>query len=108
MIMGGKAAIVALQAILPGQFSTFATVTEINWYGQGQETYGRIKMLDVANRHLQLTYSQRYRQLTVDGRQRAAFPDLIITLGILGTPLTGGEVFMGQDLYLMVVPQTVA
>ena len=99
---GGEDTVAALQSILPTQFSTFATATEINWHGQGQEAYGHIQIRDVANRPLQLTYGQRYRKLTLDGKQIAAFPDIIITLGILGTPLTGEEVFMGQDLYLMV------
>ena len=99
---GGEGVVAALQTSLPIQFSTFATVTEISWHEQGQDTYGHISMLDDANRHLQLTYNQRYTQLIVDGQQIAVFPDLIITLGILGTPLTGEEVFMGQDLYLLV------
>lgn len=61
-----------------------------------------IELRDVENRNLSLTYSQRYLELAENGRQTAAFPDLIVTLGILGTPLTGEEVFIGQDLYLMV------
>ncbi len=99
---GGGVTVKALQDILSCQFSTFATVTEISWHGQGQDTSGHIEMRDVDNRHLELMYNQRYRELTVDGRRTAAFPDLIITLGILGTPLTGEEVFIGQDLYLIV------
>ncbi|WP_420628941.1 DUF917 family protein [Candidatus Leptofilum sp.] len=102
---GGEDTIVALQTILPTQFSTFASVTEISWHGQGQEAYGLIHMRDVANRQLQLTYGQRYTKLSVDNKKIAAFPDLIITLGTLGTPLTGEEVFLGQDLYLIVARQ---
>jgi hypothetical protein len=49
-----------------------------------------------------LTYKQRYLKLMENGVQTAAFPDLMITLGIMGTPLTGEEVFIGQDLYLLV------
>jgi DUF917 family protein len=100
---GGEEIIAALQTIMPCQFFTYATVRDIEWHGQGQDRYGDILMLDVENRHLHLNYCQRYRKLTVDGRRRAVFPDLVVTLGILGTPLTGEEVFIGQDLYLMVV-----
>ncbi len=105
---GGEATVAALQELLPWDFSTFATVTRISWQGEGQETTGRIELRDLDNRQLQLIYSQRYTELTVDGRLTAVFPDLIITLGTLGTPLTGEEVFMGQDLHLIVVPQAVA
>ena len=76
-------------------------MTEINWQGQGQDAYGVIELRDVDNRQLALTYSQRYLELLENGIQTAAFPDLIITLGTLGTPLTGEEVFIGQDLYLL-------
>jgi len=101
---GGEATVTTLQKMLPYRFSVLATVTDINWHGQGQESYGIIELRDINNRRLQLTYGQRYRELSVDGRLTALFPDLIITLGILGTPLTGEEVFIGQDLYLMTVP----
>jgi len=100
---GGHEIIAALQSIMPCQFFTYATVRDIEWHGQGQDRFGDIIMRDVENRHLQLHYCQRYTKLTVDGWRKAVFPDLVITLGILGTPLTGEEVFIGQDLYLMVV-----
>lgn len=105
---GGEATVAALQSQLPIHFSAFATVTEINWLGPDHDPTGHIKMRDNQNRRLQLTYNQRYTELAVDGRITAVFPDLIITLGTLGTPLTGEEVFMGQDLHLIVVPQAVA
>ena len=98
---GGEATVTALQAVLPTDFSTFATVTEINWQGPDQDPTGHIKLRDEKNRQLQLVYNQRYQELTIDGKETAVFPDLIITLGILGTPLTGEEVFIGQDLYLI-------
>lgn len=99
---GGEATVAALQRILPCRFSTFATVTQISWQGYGQDAYGKIELHDVDSRHLSLTYSQRYVELLENGQQTAAFPDQIITLGILGTPLSGEEVFIGQDLYLIV------
>ncbi len=102
---GGEATVAALQAILPSPYAVFATVTGLSRRGQGQDAAGHIHLRCARGRPLQLTYAQRYQELIMDGRQTAAFPDLIITLGILGTPLTGEEVFIGQDLYLITVPQ---
>lgn len=104
---GGEATVTVLQSLLPCRLSTFATVTGISWHGQGQDRYGLIDLRDISSRQMQLTYNHRYCELLIDGQKSAVFPDLIITLGILGTPLTGEEVFIGQDLYLMVVTQSV-
>ncbi len=102
--LDGEATVAALQELFSWQFSTFATVTGMRWHGQSRSAYGQIDLRDVDNRHLQLIYSHRYRELRVNGQPAAAFPDLISTLGIRGTPITGEEVFMGQDLYVMTVP----
>jgi DUF917 family protein len=99
---GGEATVAALKDLLPCKFSAFATVTQISWHGQGQDAHSVIELRDDQNRQLLLTYSQRYLLLSENGKQMAAFPDLIITLGTLGTPLAGEEVFIGQDLYLIV------
>lgn len=99
---GGEAAVAAVQDRLACKFSTFATVTQISWHGQGRDAYGLIELRDAHNRQLLLSYSQRYIELLENGKRLSAFPDLIITLGTLGTPLTGEEVFIGQDIYLIV------
>lgn len=101
----GEAAVAAVQQTLPCKFSTFATVTHINWQGEGQNAQGTIELRDINNRHLVLTYKHRYLELMENGTKTAAFPDLVITLGTLGTPLSGEEVFIGQDLYLLVATQ---
>ena len=102
----GEATVAALQRALPWQFSTLATVTHIDWFGEGRDAYGLFELRDIDNRLLNLKYSRRYMELLLDGRRLAAFPDQIITLGILGTPLSGEEVFIGQDLYLIVGPDS--
>jgi DUF917 family protein len=97
---GGEATFAAAQDLLPCKAATFATVTQISW--QAQDAHDVIELRDAHNRQLLLTYSQRYLELSEDGKQAAAFPDLIITLGTLGTPLAGEEVFIGQDIYLII------
>jgi DUF917 family protein len=97
-----------LGARLAGAFSTFATVTEIVWTGDGRDATGTISLRDVDGRSLQLIYGYRYQQLRIDGRLLAQFPACIITLGIFGTPITGEELFVGQDLYLLAKPQETA
>lgn len=85
-------------------FSTFATVTKIVWAGSGRDATGTISLRDMDGRNLQLIYSYRYRQLSINGRLWAHFPACIITLGIFGTPITGEELFVGQDIYLQAKP----
>ena len=100
---GGQPIAAAVSRILNGQLIAFGSVTGIKWHRQGPEAYGLLHLRDEDNRLFTLKLQHRYSNLTVDGKQVAAFPDLIVTLGTKGTPLAGEEVSKGQEIYIITV-----
>lgn len=101
---GGQATADAVARALGGQVIAFGAITGIMWQGAGSRAYGVIHLRDQENRPLELVFWHRYIALDVAGRRVATFPDLIVTLGAKGTPLSGEEVCKGQEVYVVVTP----
>jgi len=101
---GGRATADAVSHALGGQLVAFGAITDMVWRSTGSRAYGIIHIRDTENRPLELAFWHRYVALDVAGQRVATFPDLIVTLGAKGTPLSGTEVSKGQDVYLVVVP----
>lgn len=100
---GGPAIVAAVSRILGGQSIAFGTVVGQEQQTQGREVYRLIWLRDESNRLLELKWQHRYASLAVDGKKVATFPQLIVTLGSKGTPLTGEEVSDGQEIYIISV-----
>jgi hypothetical protein len=94
----------AIGCTLGGQLITSGSVTDIVWHGRGANEYGIIVTRDRHNRDSELVFFGRYLALDVAGSRVATFPDLIVVLGIKGTPLGGRELSRGQDVYILMVP----
>jgi DUF917 family protein len=94
----------AIGRLVGGQELMSGSITEVIWRGSGTKTYGTIRIRDRQNRDVELLSYGRYVTLHVAGSRVASFPDLIVTLGTKGTPLTGRELSRGQDLHVLVAP----
>lgn len=86
---------------MQGETILFCVITDLVWQGEGDEAYGIIYLRDEQNRPLELLFWHRYIALERQGQRLATFPDLIVTLGIKGTPLSGDEVCKGQEVYVV-------
>lgn len=89
---------------LGGQLVALGTVTDVVSHGAGDRVFSVIHLRDQQNRPLELVHWHRYVSLDAIDQRIATFPDLIITLGARGTPVSGAEVGRGLDLYIVVVP----
>jgi DUF917 family protein len=87
-----------------GQLIASGSITDIVWQGTGAREYGSIYIRDKQNRDLELVFLDRYVALDLAGRRAATFPDLLVTLGIKGTPLSGRELSKGQEVHVLMVP----
>jgi DUF917 family protein len=94
----------ALGRMLGGQLITSASITDITWHGTARREYGIVAASDRHNRKSELVFLDRYVALDVDGSRVATFPDLLVMLGIKGTPLSGRELSRGQDVHILMVP----
>jgi DUF917 family protein len=87
-----------------GQLIASGSITDIVWQGRGARGYGNIHIKDRQNRDVELLFLDRYVALDLAGRRVATFPDLLVTLGIKGTPLSGRELSRGQEVHILMVP----
>lgn len=101
----GQAAADAASRKLGGQLVALGTVTDVVSHGAGDKAFSVIHLRDQQNQPLKLVHWHRYVSLDAIDQRIATFPDLIVTLGARGTPLSGAEVDRGLDLQIVVVPR---
>ena len=94
----------AVSRTLGGQVVALGTVTDVVSHGSGDRAFSVIHLRDQENRPLELVHWHRYVTLDTSGQRIATFPDLIVTLGIKGTPLSGAEIGKGLGVHIVVVP----
>lgn len=100
---GGRAVAEAVSQVLGGMVAGFGTITAIQSVDEGRGGYV-IHLWDDQNVPLVITYRHAYVELARAGETLARFPDLIVTLGTGGIPLSIEELTEGQDVYIVVVP----
>lgn len=94
----------AVSRTLGGQWVALGTVTDVVSHGSGDTAFSVIYLRDQENRPLELVHWHRYVTLDTSGQRIATFPDLIVTLGAKGTPLSGAEIGKGLGVHIVVVP----
>ena len=100
---GGREAAEAIAQVLQGTMIGFGTITEIHAPTENEDEYV-VHIWDDRNIPLTLTFHHAYVELIGAEETLARFPDLIITLGTGGIPLSMEELTVGQEVYIVVVP----
>jgi DUF917 family protein len=99
---GSPGATTAVCQVLDGRRLIFGTVTDIQYQAEGRAAQVLFTLRDESNRLITLKQWHRYVSLTIEDEQVAAFPDQIVTLGSMGTPLAGEEISKGHEIYIIV------
>jgi DUF917 family protein len=98
---GGAAVCEAAAAALGGEILETAAVRMVAISSSGGFDVGRVLVADY-----ELVFWNEYMTLEVDGVRIGTFPDLIITVDAhSGMPVTTAQIFEGQQVTLLLVPQ---
>lgn len=98
---GGTAVCEAAAAALGGEILESAAVQAVELSSSGGFDTGRVQVADY-----ELVFWNEYMTLEVDGARIGTFPDLIMTLDAhTGMPVTSAQIFEGQQVVLLLVPQ---